>query len=297
MSKKTQFTTITALPQGISRETVLATLHHHLEMIDLNPSHEERRMIKPPPEASPEEYHCQWYQITDKVSYLPGIKGKVHFKACFHDLSMGVQIHVYAPMGLDIKEKWTLAGNLPNEPVQPAEIGIGAPISGLYLREDVEIKCNFLVTRFVRQTLKDALATLVARLVVKSQLLEAVAANHRLTYDANVMMQFRPPPSQSPPSSPPLSLMSQVVRTTPPNSAPLNKPDWAQPQGLGITNVKPMPHRNSAPPLPMYNPADYAPPRPMSELATTQNPSQKSWSRANSQSSHPSKFYAELPGN
>src|SRR4051812_40488120 len=120
-------------------------------MIDLNPSHEDRHMIKPPPEASPEEYHCQWYQITDKVSYLPAgmVTGKVRIKACFHDLAMGLQTHVYAPMGLDIKEKWTVGGNLPHEPVQPVEIGVGAPISGLYIREDVEMRCNFLMTRFV----------------------------------------------------------------------------------------------------------------------------------------------------
>jgi hypothetical protein len=234
---RTVFTTITPLPTSISRETVLATLHDHLEMIDLNPSHEERHMIKPPPEASPEEYHCQWYAITDKVSYLPAgmAKGKVSFKACFHDLATGLQTHVYAPMGLDIKEKWTLGGNLPNEPVQPAELGIGAPLSGLYLREDVEMKCNFLMTRFVRKTLKDSLATLVARLLVKSQLQEAVEGNRRLTYSSSLGQTFTPP--MSPPMSPPLSppLPQYAALHTPPMSPPytasLNgemRPAWAQ---------------------------------------------------------------------
>jgi hypothetical protein len=196
MSKRTVFTTITPLPAGISREAVLETLHDHLEMIDLNPSHEARVPIKPPPEATPEEYHCKWYQITDKVSYLPAgmITGKVHFKACFHDLPTGLQTHVYAPMGLDIKEKWTLGGNLPHEPVQPVEIGLGAPVSGLYLREDVDIKCNFLMTRFVRNTLKESLATLVARMVVKSQLIEAENNNTRLTQDPGYMQSQFPAP-------------------------------------------------------------------------------------------------------
>jgi hypothetical protein len=206
---RTVFTTITPIPAGVTRETVMETLHDHLEMIDLNPTHEAREPIKAPPEASPEEYHCKWYQITDKVAYLPG---KVHFKACFHDLPQGLQTHVYAPMGLDIKEKWTLGGNLPHEPVQPVEIGVGAPINGLYLREDVEMKCNFVMTKFVKKTLKDALASLVARLVVKSQLVEAVHQNHRLTYDpSNLAIHFTPPLSPamshrqtySPPMSPP----------------------------------------------------------------------------------------------
>jgi hypothetical protein len=231
---RTVFTTITPLPSNITRETVLATLHDHLEMIDLNPSHEERHMVKPPPEASPEEYHCQWYAIIDKISYLPAgmYKGKVSFKACFHDLSTGLQTHVYAPMGIDIKEKWTLGGNLPHEPVQPTELGIGAPISGLYLREDVELKCNFVMTRFVRKTLKDSLATLVKRLVVKSQLQEAVESNRRLTYSPSSQQQ-----NFSPPASPPLSsaLPQYTTMGTPPVSPPytasLNgemRPAWAQ---------------------------------------------------------------------
>lgn len=92
-------------------------------------------------------------------------------------------------MGLDIKERWTVGGNAPGEPVQPAEIGIGAPVSGLYLREDVEIKCNFMMTKFVRKQLKDALATLVARLMVKSQIQEAVENNKRLTLSSGGSMR------------------------------------------------------------------------------------------------------------
>lgn len=208
MLKKTSFTTITPLPPGISRETVMESFHDHDEMIDLNPSHEKRHQIKPPPEATPEEYYCTWYQIVDRVSYLPIYSGEVSFKACFHDLTNGLQTHCYAPMGLEIKTKWTLGGNLPEEPVQPVELGIGAPISGLYIREDVDIKCNFLIIRLVRKTLKQSLAALVARLLVKSQLLEASAKNRLLTYDPNSLQQFSSSNSPSvwpPPMSPLLS--------------------------------------------------------------------------------------------
>lgn len=34
MSKRTVFTTITPLPAGITRETVIETLHNHFEMIE-----------------------------------------------------------------------------------------------------------------------------------------------------------------------------------------------------------------------------------------------------------------------
>ncbi|PBP26103.1 hypothetical protein BUE80_DR002913 [Diplocarpon rosae] len=72
MSKRTVFTTLTPLPAGISRETVMSTLRAHTEMIDLNPLVVERHPIKPPPNATPEEFHCVWYSLTDRVQYLPG---------------------------------------------------------------------------------------------------------------------------------------------------------------------------------------------------------------------------------
>jgi hypothetical protein len=183
MSKRTVFTTVTPLPPGITREIVIETLHSHEDMIDLNPLVEERHPIKPPNDASPEEYHCLWYQLTDRVSYLPGgiMSGKVSYNACFHDLDRGLQTHCYAPLGLNIKGKWTLGGSLPGEPVGPVELGIGAPLSGLYLREDVDMRCNIMMTSFVKKTLKKAHSHLVDRLLIKSQILGAAISNQNLT--------------------------------------------------------------------------------------------------------------------
>jgi len=183
MSKRTIFTTLTPLPPGISRETVLETLHSHVEMIDLNPLVEERHPIKPPPNATAEEYHCLWYSLTDKVAYLPGgmISGRVSYNVCFHDLPLGLQTHCYAPMGLNIRGKWTLGGSLPGEPVAPVELGFGAPLTGLHIREDVDMKCNIVMTSFVKKTLKKAHAALVDRLIVKSQIVDASISNQHLT--------------------------------------------------------------------------------------------------------------------
>lgn len=159
----------------------METLHSHTEMIDLNPLVEERHPIKAPKNATAEEYHCLWYSITDRVSYLPGgiASGKVTYNACFHDLKWGIQTHCYAPMGLDIRGKWTLGGSLPGEPIGPVELGLGAPLQGLYLREDIDMKCNVLMTAFVKKTTKKAHAALIERLVVKSSKLAAVAAADR----------------------------------------------------------------------------------------------------------------------
>lgn len=179
MSKRTVFTTITPLPRGVTRHHVLSTLHNHVEMIDLNPLVIERHPIKPPPKATPEEFHCIWYLVTDKVSYLPGglVSSKISYPACFHDLANGIQTHIYAPMGLEIRGKWTLGGNLPGEPAAPVEMGIGVPMQGLYVREDVDMKCNVLMTSFVKKTLKAAHAQLVARLSVKAQIEGVKLAN------------------------------------------------------------------------------------------------------------------------
>lgn len=158
-------------------------LHSHVDMIDLNPLVIERHPIKAPSFASPEEFHCQWYSLTDRVQYLPGglMQGKVTYSACFHDLTTGLQTHVFAPMGLDIKNKWTLGGNLPGEPREAVELGLGVPKVGLWLREDVDMRCNMLMTGFVKKTLKKAHATLVARLVEKSHISE-VESEQRSDY-------------------------------------------------------------------------------------------------------------------
>jgi hypothetical protein len=168
----------------------METLRSHTEMIDLNPFCslvEERHPIKPPPSATPEEYHCLWYTLTDRVSYLPGgmISGKVSYNCCFHDLENGLQTHCYAPLGLNIKGKWTIGGSLPGEPVAPVELGIGAPLQGLWLREDVDMKCNIMMTSFVKKTLKKAHSHLVERLLVKAQIVEAAEKNQRLSEGLN----------------------------------------------------------------------------------------------------------------
>ncbi|ORY62886.1 uncharacterized protein BCR38DRAFT_301850, partial [Pseudomassariella vexata] len=175
MSKKSTFTTITPLPPGITREVVVQFLHNHQEMIDLNPLVIERHPIKPPPHATAEEYHCTWWSLTDKVSYLPGgmATGDITYTCAFHDLPTGLQTHCYAPMGTDIRDRWRVEGTLPGEPIQPIELGIGAPMHGLYIREDVELRCNFIMSSFVKKTLKKAHGALVDRLSMRAQIATA----------------------------------------------------------------------------------------------------------------------------
>jgi hypothetical protein len=169
MSKRMTFTSITALPAGIRRETVVDFLHDHEEMIDLNPLVIKRHPISPPAHALPDEHDCIWYSITDKISYLPGaardiLASEIVYSAAFHKLPLGMQSHCYAPLGVDIRSRWTVGGALPGEPREPVELGLGAPETGLYLREDVELRCNFIMASFIKKTVKQSHGTLVSRL-------------------------------------------------------------------------------------------------------------------------------------
>ncbi|KAL2754322.1 hypothetical protein ACRALDRAFT_1081404 [Sodiomyces alcalophilus JCM 7366] len=167
MLKRTTFTTITPLPPDVSRETVIDFFHNHLEMIDLNPLIKERHPIPPPAYAPPDEKHCIWYSLTDEISYLPRISvasSNVTYTCAFHDLPGGLQTHCYAPMGLDIRSRWSVGGTLPGEPREPQELGLGAPKTGLYVREDVDIRCNILMASFVKKTLKKSHHVLVKML-------------------------------------------------------------------------------------------------------------------------------------
>ncbi|KAK4238856.1 hypothetical protein C8A03DRAFT_43458 [Achaetomium macrosporum] len=170
MPKRTVFTTITPLPAGVTRQIVLNFLHDHEEMIDLNPLVKERHAISPPPHASADEQCCQWYSLTDKISYFPGVAGDVTYTCAFNDLPTGLQTHCYAPAGLTIRDKWTVGGSLPGEPAQPVELGLQVPSTGLYLREDVDMRCNVVMTSFVKKTLKRSHAALVDRLKIKAQI-------------------------------------------------------------------------------------------------------------------------------
>ncbi|KAL1839057.1 hypothetical protein VTJ49DRAFT_1921 [Mycothermus thermophilus] len=170
MSKRTVFTTITPLPPGVTRQVVLDFLHDHVEMIDLNPLVKERHPIPTPPHAEPDEVNCKWFSLTDKISYLPGVNGDVTYTCAFNALPTGVQTHCYAPAGLNIRERWTVGGFLPGEPRQPVELGLKVPPTGLYLREDVDMRCNVIMTSFVKKTLKRSHATLVERLKIRAEI-------------------------------------------------------------------------------------------------------------------------------
>ena len=173
MGKRTLFTTITPLPAKIPRQLAIDMLHNHTEMIELNPLVIEHHPIKAPKSAAADEFFAVWHELTDKVQYMPGVSSKVNYKGVFHDMPWGLQTHIYAPLGLDIRDKWQIRGNQPGEPREHRELGDKAPHDGLYLREDIDMTCNIVMTGFVRKTLEKAHAVLVERLMKKAELIDA----------------------------------------------------------------------------------------------------------------------------
>lgn len=178
MRRKDVYTNITPIPSSVPRQLALDILHSHSEIITLNPLVLSHQPIRAPRDAIADEYYSTWYEITERVQYVPGLgkmgSGKISFKGCFHNVAWGLETHMYAPMGIDLRSKWRIAGNQHGEPPEPADrCADGVPQTGLYLREDIEIECNRTLISFVKSQLKAASKVLVDRLIKKAELLDA----------------------------------------------------------------------------------------------------------------------------
>ncbi|SPO05559.1 uncharacterized protein DNG_08246 [Cephalotrichum gorgonifer] len=181
LRKKEVYTTITPIPGFIPRQLAIDILHSHGEVITLNPLVLDHKPIPAPRNAASDEFYSTWYEITERIQYVPGMgkmgSGKISFNGCFHDTAWGLQTHIYAPMSVDLRNKYRIAGNQPGvEPPEEREIGmaeLGVPADGLYLREDIEIRCNIAVVSFVKSQLKAASKEMVRRIIKKAELLDA----------------------------------------------------------------------------------------------------------------------------
>jgi hypothetical protein len=102
------------------------------------------------------------------------------------------------------------------------ELGIGAPAEGLYIREDVKMKCNIMMISFVKKTFKESHSKLVDRLVEKAHAVEAQLASagpntpsvnsaHTRGNSTAAGHGYSPQSSQSPyPGSPPSRYASEA---------------------------------------------------------------------------------------
>jgi hypothetical protein len=298
LRKKEVFTVVTPIPSFIPRQLAIDILHSHSEVITLNPLVLSHRAIPAPQTAASDEFYSTWYEITERIQFVPGVgrmgAGKISFTGCFHDMPWGLQTHIYAPMSVDLRNKYHIAGNQPGEPPEVKEIGLenlGAPKDGLYLREDIEIKCNVTMVSFVKSQMKAASKEMVQRIIKKAELLDAgvlqgMMENGRLkTINPNDRSQLQPSPGhahrnsspQVPFAQPHQAPMPQYQRPGTAGShygAPVQQ--WAQynpaafQQQYGYTNSNGMPqylpdkhYQQQQQQFPMELPGDYRhPPQP-----------------------------------
>ncbi|KAI1110072.1 hypothetical protein F5Y14DRAFT_382497 [Nemania sp. NC0429] len=225
LRKKEAYTIITPIPSFIPRQLAIDILHSHGEVITLNPLVLGHKQIPAPRDAAADEYFSTWYEITERVQFVPGMgrfgSGKISFNACFHDLPWGLQTHVYAPLNIDMRSKYRIGGNQPGiEPPEAPEIGLaelGVPKDGLYLREDIEVRCNIAMVGTVKAQMKTASKEMVDRIIKKAELLDAgilqamIEDGRMKTYKAQQQRTFtggldeqRLSPQTSPQLSPPL---------------------------------------------------------------------------------------------
>lgn len=129
--------------------------------------------IDAPRTAAADEYFSNWYEITEIITWGFGLKKKISFRGCFHDQPWGIQSHVFAPMGTEMRNAYRIGGNQPGEPREPREIGVDTPQDGLYLREDININCAVPLTAgFVKKEMKAASQVMIDRMRRKAELLD-----------------------------------------------------------------------------------------------------------------------------
>lgn len=210
--KRTVFTTTTTLPAAIARDTVIETLQNHPEMIELNPLVVNYTRCEPVPSAPAEEResHWVWYELTDRISFLPGglLRGNVSYKGSFRSIPSGLRTHVYAPTGLDIRATWSVGGKPPGEKQEKPDSEPNRPDGhGLFLREEVDLRCPFWSAGFVKKTMRRSHEVLVDRLVWKA------GHKHHLQDSSSVPgPEPEPEPKLEPTSLPPGTVPPPEIR-------------------------------------------------------------------------------------
>ena len=280
LRKKELYTVITPIPSFIPRQLAIDILHSHSEIITLNPLVLGHKAIPAPRNAAADEYYSTWYEITERVQVIPGAgkfgSSKIQFNGCFHDMPWGVQTHIYAPMGIETRNRFRVGGNQPGEPPEHPEIGLeelGVPKDGLYLREDIEIRCNISLVSFVKSQNKAASKEMVNRIIKKAELLDAgvlqammsqdgriqtVNPNDRSNRNAHLLERYN---MQSPGSPRPMSYGSAASPPQTQFARPATGASYGYPNSPGqfqpLTPPPIPPKEEHSSPQPMELPGDY----------------------------------------
>ncbi|KAJ6439181.1 NACHT and WD40 domain protein [Purpureocillium lavendulum] len=176
LRRKESFAVVTPIPRFVPRQLAIDSLHAHNDVITLNPLVLSHRHIPPPRTAITDEYFSDWYEIVQRIQYVPAIgrpgSGQISFKGCFHNMPWGLQTHVYAPMNVDLRNEYYITENQPateqfETRERPIEV-LEAPKHELYLCNDIQVECNIAMMRFVKAQLTAANKEMVQRIVKKA---------------------------------------------------------------------------------------------------------------------------------
>jgi hypothetical protein len=146
---KTTFshTTSTPIPPNTQAQDVLALLHDHIAMMDLNPLVIAHTII-PSPDVVP-----AWnstYLVTDKMSY--GLwTGKTTYQASFRDTADGLETETRAAMGVASEAVWRLEKQITGEN------------ANLVLLETAKVTCPRLLRPFVEGQIRTSHQELIQR--------------------------------------------------------------------------------------------------------------------------------------
>lgn len=176
LRKKEIYTTTTPIPPSVPRQLAIDILHSHSEIITLSPLVLEHHPVKAPRSAPADEFYSTWYEITERVQYVPGMgkigSGKISFKGCFHDEAWGLTTHVYAPLGIDLRNRYRIEDS-------PGQ-------KGLLLCVDTELECNITLMSLVKGQQKAASKALIERFVKKAELVDAGVLQASTTEDGKL---------------------------------------------------------------------------------------------------------------
>lgn len=178
LRKKEVYTTTTPIPPSVPHQLAIDILHSHSEIITLSPLVLEHHPVKAPRSAPADEFYSTWYEITERVQYVPGMgkigSGKISFKGCFHDEAWGLSTHVYAPLGIDLRNRYRI------------EDAPGQEGKALLLCVDTELECNITLMSLVKGQQKAAGKALIERFVKKAELVDAGVLQASTTEDGRL---------------------------------------------------------------------------------------------------------------
>jgi len=301
LRRKEAYSTMTPIPAHVPRQIAIDILHSHSEVITLNPLVLSHTPITAPRDASADEYYLTWYEIVERIQWVPGAgrlgSGKISFRGCFDDTPTGLYTHIYAPMNIDLRNRYSIVESLAQN---------GA--AGLCLREDIEIRCNVALVSYVKAQLSAASKEMVARIIKKAELLDAgvlhaMSENGRLkTFNPNDRSAVAPQITQMPA----LAAMSSSPQqsptlTTTPSPSPLSSP----PVRMLTQSTHHTPYRQAMP-SPPYNPGQPATTAEQPVIGTAAFPAemagdmhhyQPSWNHHQQQQPHGAAAAGSINGN